>query len=374
MTSRPPLRVGVIGAGWGAGLHLEGFRRTGRAELTAITSRTRENAEQTASRFGVGKVVDTVDELIDLVDIVCVATPPDVHLEPTLAAVGAGRHVLCDKPLALDASKAKEMLTAADEAGVRHATGFIWRLDPAFGRIRAALQAGDIGAPREVHTTCAMGVPVLPYNWMYERSHGGGALMQHGTHMIDRVRHLLGSEIASLTGELHHDVSKAEVGPSFHNVLDVFGWARERAANPDPAAERRPVTADTGYRITGATADGVRVSLWEAWHITGSAEDQVVVYGDEGTLEWSGTTGLRLLRPGAEARAIEVDGSGTSGANTPKEHGLRLWHQLADAFLDTITGEGDGGQLPTLHDGWQVMRVVDAVRRSHEGSDGWETV
>jgi predicted dehydrogenase len=377
---RQPLRVGVVGAGWGAGLQLAGFRRTGRVELTAITSRTRENAERTAAEFGVRQVMADVAELVAAVDIVCVATPPNAHLEPTLAAIDAGRHVLCDKPLALDAGQAGQMLAAATKAGVRHATGFVWRLDPAFGRIRELLAAGTIGAPRHVQTTCAMGVPVLPHNWMYERASGGGALMQHGSHMIDRVRHLLDAEITEVTGRLHHDVTEAEVGQQFHNVLDVFSYARQRAGAPDRVAARRPVTADTGYEIIGCTADGVRVSLWEAWHAVGPAEDQVVVYGEAGTLEWTGRSGLRLLRPGAAPQAIEVAGSGTSGANTPRERGLGLWHQLADAFLDTIAapGEGDtiaapgdGGHLPTLYDGWQVMRVVDAVARSNR-SGRWE--
>lgn len=380
---RPQLRVGVVGAGWGAGLHLEGFRRTGRVQLTALTSRTRGNAERTAERFGVGKVVDSLEELVELVDVVCVASPPHVHHEATMAAVAAGRHVLCDKPLAVDLAEAEQMLSAADEANVRHATGFIWRLDPAMARLRAAVAAGDVGRPLEAQTTCAMGVPVLPHSWLYEEERGGGALMQHGTHVIDRVRYVLGDEIASLSAQLHHDVSKAKAGPDFHNVLDVFAYARDRAqAADDPAvqgkgADLRPVTADTGYRITGRTSTGIRVGMWEAWHCVGPAEDQIVVHGDEGTLEWNGAQGLRLLRPGGRSVPMEVAGSTTTGANTPREHGLALWQGLANRFLDAIEGAGDAGRphdesLPTLADGWQVMRVVDAVRRSHT-SGRWES-
>jgi predicted dehydrogenase len=366
-----PIRVGVVGAGWGAGLHLAGFQRTGRATLSAIMNRSRDNAEKTAAQFGVEQVVDSLDELIEASDVVTVATPPHAHREATLAAVAAGRPVLCEKPLAMDAAEAHEMLTAARRAGVSHATGFIWRFDPAVARMREVLRAGDIGTPVEVHTSCPMGVPVLPYNWMYDSGQGGGALMQHGTHVIDRVRYLLESEIVTLTGQLHRDVTEAEDGHAFHNVLDVFDWARRRGDRLTAGESSRAVTADTSYRLTGLTSSGVRVSIWESWHSVGPVAEHVIVYGDKATLEWRGSGDLKLLQPGGGSTSIDVEGSGTSGATTPKEHGLRLWHRLADEFLDAINGVADDHALPTMEDGWQVMRVVDAVRRS-DRSMRWE--
>jgi predicted dehydrogenase len=370
MTTHPPVRVGVIGAGWGAGLHLEGYRRTNGVVLSAITSRTPSTAEQLARDYGVEQVVDNVEELIELVDVVSVATPPDAHLAPTLAAIAADKHVLCDKPLALDAAEAATIVAAAEAAGVRHATGFIWRLDPSLTCLREALRRGTIGTVREVDSTCALGVPVMPHNWMYERSHGGGALMQHGSHVIDRVRWLLGSEIAKVVGRLHHDVKDVERGPAFHNVREAFTWSMRPGADAAPAAPRVPVDADSGYEFVGETAGGVRVRFWEAWHLLGRHDDRLVVYGDRGTLEWIGGAGVRLLRHRREPESL-FEGSAASGANTPEETGWRLWGQLAETFLASIRGEPS--HAPTLEDGWQVMRVIDAVRRS-DASGCWETV
>lgn len=367
LADRP--RVGVIGAGWGAKLHLEGFKRTGRVDLVALTSRTRGTAEKLATEYGVDSVVDTLDELIDAVDVVSVATPPQAHEEAVLRAAAAGRHVLCDKPMALDSEASEAMLRAVREHRVHHATGFIWRLDPAFTHIRRLLAEGVVGRPLHVSTTCTMGVPVLPFTWMYEERHGGGALMQHGTHVLDRVRYLLGEEFSRLMGRLHRDVTVAERGPRFHNVLDAFAYAGDSGGRR--VEEGVPVTVDTGYEILGETGSGTRLSFLESWHSAGGRSDHVEIHGEEATLEWAGGV-VRLLGAGREPEDITVEGSSTSGANTPREHGLRMWHRLADLFLDDIQGGADGA-LPTLDDGHQVMRVVDAVRRSDK-SEHWESV
>ena len=324
-----------------------------------------------AAKYDVQRVVDGIEELVDLVDVVSVATPPDAHLAQSLAAIAAQRHVLCDKPLALDAPDAATILAAADAAGVRHATGFIWRLDASLACLREELRRGTIGPIREVHSTCALGVPVLPYNWMYERSHGGGSLMQHGSHVIDRVRWLLDSEITKVVGRLHHDVQDAARGPEFHNVRDAFAWSmRPAGGDGQSGAARVPVDVDSGYEFSGETAGGIRVRFWEAWHLLGRHDDRIVVYGDDGTIEWTGGVGVSLLRHRREPESL-FEGSAGSGANTPQETGLRLWGQLAGKFVASIHGEPS--DAPTLEDGWQVMRVIDAVRRS-DASGGWESV
>jgi predicted dehydrogenase len=378
-----PIRVGVLGAGWGAGLHLTGFGSTDGVVLAGIASRSREPAERLADEHGVARVFETAKELIDAVDLVSVATPPDSHHEFTLAAVAAGRHVFCDKPLAVTAAQALEMTEAAHAAGVHHATGFIWRGDPALVRMRAMLADGAVGRVVELHSTCALGVPVLPMNWMYDRDRGGGALAQHGSHVIDRARWLLGRDIVEVNGGLAHDVETAPDAGRFHNVMDVFAWPRKAgAAGGDGAPARRKVTADTGYDFRAVFADGTRASFWEAWHLTGSAEDHIVAYGDRGTLEWRGAGGLWLHRLGVGVERVEVPQAAGSGAHTPREIGEQRWRELAGRFVTAVretppaagapvTAE-PGAAYPTLDDGWRVAAISDAVRASHE-SGTWES-
>jgi predicted dehydrogenase len=309
--------------------------------------------------------------LIDAVDVVSVATPPTAHHGAVLAAVASGRHVLCDKPVAPSAVQAREMHDAATVAGVQHATGFIWRGDAALGRMRALLADGAVGSVLEIHSTCPLGVPVLPMTWMYHAEATGGALAQHGSHVIDRARWLIGAEILRVSGRLHHDVKEAADIGRLHNVLDAFAWARQNHGTPVPGP-RGVITADTGYEFSAVFHNGVRARFWEAWHQAGPLDDQVVVYGETGTLEWRGTGGLFLHRVGAEPELLTTPPPAGSGANTPREVGVRHWAALAGAFVAAIRDE-PGVSHPTLRDGWQVAAVSDAVRRSHR-TGAWETV
>src|SRR5664279_1149657 len=163
------LRVGVLGAGWAGELHLEAFRSQPEVELVALCSRTKSTAEAVAERYGVAKVVDDIDDFFgsDL-DIISIATPPSSHVELTLRALASGAHVLCDKPTALTGVQAAEVYQAAEAAGVRHASGYIWRNDPAILHIRQLVAQGAICRITDVQVRCALGAPVLPMTWMYD--------------------------------------------------------------------------------------------------------------------------------------------------------------------------------------------------------------
>ena len=368
-TAAAPIRLGVVGAGWAAGLHLAGFRQVAGVELTAIASRTRHRAEQRAGEFGISRVVDSVAELAGMVDLVSIASPPAAHRDQVMEVAAAGRHVLCDKPVALTAGEADQMLAAVGSAGITAAAGFIWRTDPALLRMRDLLAGGAIGSLVELHSSCPLGVPTLPVTWMYDGAAGGGALAQHGSHVIDRARWLVGGEIVSVSGRLAYDLKEAPAPREFHDVTEAFDWARRNhGAVTGPTG---PVTADTGYEFAARFDSGVRARFWEAWHLPGVVDDEVVAYGDAGTLRWAGASGLTLCRPGQPPERIEVPGAAASGAATPREVGLRRWGELATAVVAGIR-TGEGGH-PTLHDGRQVAAISDAVRRSHH-SGTWEDV
>ena len=111
-----PLRVAVIGAGWAAELHLQAYAASPDTDVTAICSRTRATADDVAARFGVPHVYTSFDELLEHeeLDVVSIATPPDAHRDFTIGAAEAGIHVLCDKPVALTAAEAEELLNAVE--------------------------------------------------------------------------------------------------------------------------------------------------------------------------------------------------------------------------------------------------------------------
>ena len=266
------VRVAVVGAGWAGELHLKAFAAQPAVELVAVSSRTEPRARQVADAFGVPAVHTDLDRMLAEVrpDVVSVATPPSSHAHITLAAIAAGCHVLCDKPIATSAADGARMLEAAEAAGVKHASGFVWRNDPAILELRRLVAERAVGDVVEVHARCALGAPVLPMTWMYDAEAGGGALMQHGGHVIDRIRWVTGNEFAGVSGELLHDVKDAEVGPRFHNVMEAFAWAGRRMVEGGEPLPRTAVTADTGYTLRAELANGVRVSLWELWHGVGT--------------------------------------------------------------------------------------------------------
>jgi predicted dehydrogenase len=199
--------------------------------------------------------------------------------------------------------------------------------------------------------------------------------MQHGQHIIDRVRWLTGEEIVEVGGQLLFDVKEAVIGPDFHNVFDAFGWAAQHGRDTGDLPKTK-VTADTGYDFAGVLQSGIRVHFWEAMHSTGIVSDQIEVYGTAGTLVWTAGGGLAMRRPGPRAKPEPIDVGTTSAAGAgdlraAEEAGHQYWRELAQAFADDILGR-ESAQYSTLLDGLRVQQVVDAVRESTQ-TRSWTT-
>src|SRR5206468_3027802 len=140
------LRVGIVGTGFGARVQVPGFRAAG-YEVTAICSAHAERARAVAEQAGIPAAVATVSDLVerDDVDVVSVTSPPTLHREHTLAALAAGKHVICEKPMARDSREAREMLAAAERAGVVHAIDHEFRYTPARSKVKELLEARAAG-------------------------------------------------------------------------------------------------------------------------------------------------------------------------------------------------------------------------------------
>jgi len=192
-----PLRVGVVGAGIGIN-YAESFARTDGAEVVALCASSTRNAGPAAARLGIGAVFTSFEEMLAgcELDIVAIATPNDLHHAMTLAALESGAHVLCDKPLAMDAGQALEMWQAADRRGARHIIPFWWRFLPAVSGAHALLADGSFGEPHFAYVrylNCGWGDPHGPMRWQFERAHAGtGALGNIGSHAIHVLQWLAG--------------------------------------------------------------------------------------------------------------------------------------------------------------------------------------
>ncbi|MFN2499266.1 MAG: Gfo/Idh/MocA family protein, partial [Pyrinomonadaceae bacterium] len=120
MSSKKPIGIGIVGAGFARTTQIPGFKNCTDARVVSIASRNRENAEKVAGEFGIEHVASDWRELVqrDDVDLVSVVTPPATHMEITLAALAHGKAVLCEKPMAMSAEEAKQMSEQAQQANV----------------------------------------------------------------------------------------------------------------------------------------------------------------------------------------------------------------------------------------------------------------
>ena len=191
------LRVGVVGAGIGAG-YIAGFQKQPDVEVMALCARTPTHTGPLAERYKIPHLYTDYATMLaqEPLDIVVVATPNHLHHEMTLAALDAGKHVLCDKPLAMTVSQAEEMAARAAERGKKNFVPFIFRFMPAAMYIREILDTGFLGRLLSVNARYYVqgwGDLFGPMRWQYDRTQAGtGALGNIGSHIIHLIHWWLG--------------------------------------------------------------------------------------------------------------------------------------------------------------------------------------
>ena len=146
------LRVGMIGAGSMARHHLHAWSQSDGCQVVAIFNRTRSKAEALAREFGIPRICEDADDLIsgEDLDAISISMPHNLHHPLALAAIDAGKHVFCEKPLATDLQDAAEMWKRAREAGVKTGIQLGHRFSPALGRLRVLLRDGYVGQVRRI--------------------------------------------------------------------------------------------------------------------------------------------------------------------------------------------------------------------------------
>jgi predicted dehydrogenase len=201
------IRVAVVGTGFGCLTHVRALRAAG-FEVAALVGRDAERTSARARRFDVAHPSTDLSEVLARDDIgaVCIATPPATHCELVHQVVGAGKHVVCEKPFATDAAQARTMLDAADAAGVVHLLGTEFRFATGQALMRRVIGQGLIGQPRLA--TFMLHMPLLADpkgqvpDWWSDAAQSGGWLGAHAAHVIDQVRSTLG-EFADVSAGLN---------------------------------------------------------------------------------------------------------------------------------------------------------------------------
>ena len=187
MTNLNEVGLGIIGFGGFALFASQHFLQLPNVRLVGIAGSKREEATTAAKRFGATNF-ETIEELLDApgLDVVYIATPPFLHHQQSMMALGKGKHVICEKPLAVTAEQASEMIALAREKGLLMVTNLMQRYNPMFERIQKLIQQkllGDFLHGYFENFASDEGLPV--HHWFWDREKSGGIFVEHGVHFFD---------------------------------------------------------------------------------------------------------------------------------------------------------------------------------------------
>lgn len=347
------IRVGLAGTGFGARVQAPGFLDSGEFEIAAVWSRTPERARKTAERYGVPRVCSSWDELAALPELeaISVVTPPAFHYPAVMTALRAGKHVLCEKPFAMDTAQAVEMTHTARQLGLVGMIDHEFRFAPGRAYVKALIEDGYIGTPYLINIAGASSLMAEPGQyqqpWFGDRAAGAGWLGVSGSHMVDLVRFWCG-DFAEVSASL----------TAFSHLPDT-----------DPA-ELPEDSFTLQFRLNGGV-EGVIQQTAAAWgerfirmQITGSRGTLVLL--DERAELYGARTGHRgalepLAIPPEFQRAAPRPELKARGGSSHLE--IPAFTVLAGAFAGAIRGEGPPS--PSFEDGLRCQEVMDVTRQAH---------
>jgi predicted dehydrogenase len=367
------LRVAMIGGGFMGRAHALAYAMLPIAYPLPVTVRrqvvvdvTDQLAASAAASFGFAEWDTDWQTVVrrDDVDIVDIVTPNDAHEPIAIAAADAGKHLLCEKPLARDAEAAERMRQHAERAGVVHMAGFNYRHTPAIGYARQLLEQGTLGAPYQLRITYLQdwGLGGSPLVWRFERRRAGsGALGDIGSHAIDCAEYLLGpirrvmGRLATLTPRRERPGSPGELATVDVDDIATFMAEFERGATGVFVASRHALGRKNRMAFE---LDAERGALRFDWDVRDELE---LALADDA----AGDSGFRRLSMGPTHPDPwwPVAGMGSGYLETST-------NQLRD-FLQAIVGGGRA--RPDFGDATRVQQVVDAVIASAE-RDAWVEV
>jgi predicted dehydrogenase len=344
------LRIAVVGTGFGARIHVPALRASGRFEVAALVGRDLERTRRRAGELGIGTACGSLDEALALPDLaaITIATPPATHATLAIAAACAGKHVLCEKPMARTAVEAQAMCDAVRTAGVVGLLGFEFRFHPARAMLGRMIGRGDLGAPELLVAVDALPLYVAPYKppppWWYDADLGGGWLGASGSHLIDAVRAWLG-DAGAVTGMVD-TLGTGTADDTFAILVRLASGAR--AVLHQSAAVRGP--RFQALRISGSEATAWIDDAWQLWTTDGRHEPSVVVPPPD------------LVLP-----AVAIPAGSGPFASRELPSFVRLAVAFADA-IDARTPDPAAPRAATFDDGLACQRLMDAARTASQAN------
>lgn len=220
------LRWGILGsAAIAKRAVIPGIQGSDRNEVAAIASRDLKKSKDVAKQFGIANAYGSYEELLadDTIDAVYIPLPNHLHLEWTLKAAEAGKHILCEKPLALTSGEAQQMADACQRAGVQLAEAFMYRWHPRYNEIASIIASGEIGEVRSISSSFTFNNAGDSGNVRYRKEWGGGSLYDVGCYPISAARLLLGQEPVAATAHAMFSPQHDDVDMMLSGLLEFEG-------------------------------------------------------------------------------------------------------------------------------------------------------
>lgn len=345
--------IGIIGAGFARRVQIPAFMACENADIVSVSSRTIANARATAEEFGITHYTDDWRETVesDAVDLVCITTPPNLHKEMALFALRRGKHLLAEKPMAMNVAEAEEMADGAAEAGVLALIDHELRFLPGRQKAKAMLKSGIIGKIRHakyLFQAPHRSDPKQPWDWWSDVTFGGGALGAINSHVIDSLIWFLDTDISNVTCQLQTHVKQRPFGDGFKDVT----------TDDEANMLLRFADGDLTEDATGL----VSVSMIEG----PSYLNQIEFVGNEGWMRVGHRGDTFIAKRGeSEWTVVEVDYppsiDGIFESGFPSGF-MAFAPKIVEAIL---TGDHTFEHAATFADGVTVQRVLDAARESN---------
>ncbi|MGW2159953.1 Gfo/Idh/MocA family protein [Nonomuraea sp. NPDC001699] len=371
MSDKTTIGVGMIGYAFMGRVHSQAWRSVGAffdlpltPRMAVLAGRSKEHTAAAAARLGWADVETDWRELVrrDDVQIVDICTPGDSHAEIAVAALRAGKHVICEKPLANTVAEAEAMVAAAAEAPGRSMVAFNYRRVPAVALARRYVEEGRLGEIRHVRAQYLQDWivdPEFPLVWRLQKDKAGaGALGDIGSHIVDAAEFVTGQHVVGVSGLTETFVKERPL-------------ARESAGlGGSRTEERGVVTVDDAALFIGRMSGGALASFEATRFATGRKNAmRIEINGQLGSLAFDFESMNELWFSagggGFERILVTEPDHPYVGAWWPPGHGLgyehTFTHEIKD-FLEAVAAGTDPS--PSFADGLRVQRVLAAVEAS----------
>jgi predicted dehydrogenase len=362
------LRVGIVGSGFIGRVHARSALLAG-AHLTAVAASSARSAEVAAGELGAERSAGSPEEIIaaDDIDVVHICTPNHLHRPLADAALAAGKHVVCEKPLALDATEAEALVVAAAESGRQAAVPFVYRFYPTVREAHERVARGDLGSVKLLHGTYLQDWLLRPQddNWRVDEATGGAsrAFADIGSHWCDLAEFVSGHRLTRLSARTLTVVPERFADP-----------ARRAFAGGNSNGESRPVSTEDVALVQFETDRGalgsVVISQVSAgrknrlWIELDGSESALAFDQEQPEQLWAGRRDNEsIVRRDPESLSPAAARYATLPGGHPQGYADCFDAFVADFYEGIQTGVPPAG-LPVFADGLRAVHITEAVLSS----------